>query len=64
MKGYQFVCLKWVLNLYTPLNNISELSESWLLPNNMEDGQCCPCPQKGKKTNSEQLLTCFPLTCL
>ena len=27
-----------------------ELSESRLLPDSMEEGQCCPCPQK-KETN-------------
>ena len=35
------------------LNNISEFSESQLLPDSMEEGQCCPCPQKRKQANSE-----------
>ena len=30
-----------------------ELSESRLLPDSMEEGQCCPCPQKRKQANSE-----------
>ena len=40
-------------DLEAPLNNTLKLSESRLLSGNMEEGQCCPCPQKRKQTSSE-----------
>ena len=51
--GYDGLSIRLLNIVSKSLNNILGLSEIWLLPGSMEEGQCCPCPQKRKQTNSE-----------